>query len=199
MVTRIYLDENRVSAPLSFEYLMSQLFGSQTFHGFCNLQHSEKSWKGHLNRILRTIRKAIEANTTVADQYYRRRLAGMCEQGMEDIGDAPGTQRANLAMIECLVRLVFMLLGRMPSNFFRKHVTIRQDWRLSTYRTLVYTQTEAQKLRLIISLAEEGPYTDRFKDRNELFYKYVDDFRRDGRAFLRWFNKEYPDIYTELF
>ncbi len=191
--------KNKIHAPYEFEYILSRLFGNRTYNGFCNIGNRPAVWKRHISRVLKSLRKAVITNVKLSDRYQQRILTGICDNGLKTLKDAKTIHQINFALIICLVRLVFSLLGRMPNYYNRRLVTSRHDWDLSGHRTLIYVQNERQKANLIRSLSEEGPYVSRFSKSDELFHKYVGDYRGKPEAFVNWFKQNYPDIYVELF
>ncbi len=65
-----------VCVPLSFEYLMSALFGKDNYHGYVGTV--ERSvWKKDLRKIVKYIKKSIELSVD-ADQFHKNRLLSIC-------------------------------------------------------------------------------------------------------------------------
>lgn len=183
---------------LSFEYLLSHMFGKQSYHGFVGA-YSASEWKKHILKIIKAMQNAIVVNIDIADECHKRNLFEICRSATETIKKEKTKDMINLYTIEYLVRIIFELMGKMPDNWARKVVNRLCDWKLNKYRKIIYTQTKRQKVNLIVSLPNGSLYRRRFKDTNELFYKLVADLKGDSDKFLQWFKEKYPDLYLKLF
>ncbi len=192
------MEKETISVPISFEYLLTVLFGKQTYHGFVGV-HKVYNWKTHILKLFNAIRKSIIINITVTDEFHKNELLVISARAVEKIRQCKTKDEVNILAIEYLTRIIFELMGKMPNNWDKRIVNRLEYWKLDEFRKLGYTQTERQKLNLILSLPNRDQYSDRFSDKSELFYKYRVNFRSNNNKFIKWFKEKYKDIYVELF
>lgn len=192
------MEKESISVPISFEHLLTVLFGKQTYHGFVGV-HKVYDWKTHILKLFNAIRKSIIINITVTDEFHKNELLVISGRAVEQIRQCKTKDEVNILALEYLTRIIFELMGKMPNNWDKKIVNRMEYWKLDEFRKLAYTQTERQKLNLILSLPNRDQYSDRFSDKSELFYKYRVNFRSNNNRFIKWFKEKYKDIYVELF
>ena len=192
------MQKDTVNVPISFEYLLSSLFGKRRYHGFVGL-HTFKIWKKHIIKLIGAIQKSITVNVDSTDELNKKTLIRICERAIGEIKRAKRIENINMAMIECLTRLVFELMGGIPDHWDYKAVNRSEHWKLDHYRKLTYTQTTKQKACLILSLADKQPYGSQLPSYRDLGQKLWRDFRGNANEFVQWFKQNYPAVYTDVF
>ena len=193
------MQEERMYVPLTFEYLLSFLFGKRTYHGFV-AEHKISNWKKHMLKVTNGIRKAIIVNLDNCDEFHRKELLGLCERAEKEIKKAKRKDEVNSILIEFLIKMVFELMG-LPENWHRKVVNRLEDWRLNKYRKLVYTQTAQQKANLMLYLARryKTRYKGRLPEETDLCKMLRHEFKGDSRKFVEWFRNKCKNIYLDIF
>lgn len=187
-----------VFVPLSFEYLMSALFGKDNYHGYVG-EVSKSIWKKDLKKIVKYIKKSIELNVD-ADQCHKNRLISLCNELESKLSDANSTEQMSVIVIEKLIKLVFHFLGNMPDHWRGRSPYADRFWELDGHRRLTYTQTDEQKAYLIIYLVDiRKDYTLKIKGFNNLHAVFYRKFKSKAHHFIVWFKKMYPEIYCEIF
>jgi hypothetical protein len=168
------------------------------YHGYVGAV-SARTWKKDLAKTTRYISRAIELNART-DSFHRRELLETRERLVSQIEGSKTADQANLAVIESLVKLVFMLLGDMPDNWNQKSPYRDSFWRLEAHRSQHFSQSSAQKVRLLIDLVDRR---QRVKldlgDYGSLREAYVSCSGGNPEQFLEWFKREYPASYCEVF
>lgn len=179
-----------VYVPMSFEYLMSSLFGQQFYHGYVGYLRL-KRWKKDLIKILKTVRKTIEINIDT-DEFHKNELCSKCDLGIRKLKESKYKDQLDVNMVESLTRIVFMLIGDMPENSRKKSTANPKCWKLDQARKITYVQTLHQRVWLIMHRArirgEKNP------DYDELWEKHF-EYRGDKRRFIEWYKEAYPDKY----
>ena len=186
-----------VYVPLSYEYMMSFLFGNQQYHGHVG-SLSGSNWKKDLKKINKYIKKSININIK-SDSYHKSTLINLCDNLDEKLSQAKCLNEINVGVVESYVKLIFSLMGNFPNHWDRKAPYGNQFWDLNGHRTMSYSQTDEQKAYLIIHLVDikksiEIELMDH-KNMHEAFWS----FGSDPVKFMKWFKSEYPRVYCELF
>lgn len=186
-----------INIPISFEYLLSFLFGKQNYHGHCGF-HSFSTWKKEQLKLIKTIRKAVKINVD-SDIYHRNTILRSCDLAIQQIKNAKTKDAVNIAMIEYCVKIIFALLGNFPDNWDKRGTSNWQTWKLDTYRKLIYTSTLDNKANLILSLAGSDKYGEKIPNDRDLFMTRILEFAGDSEGFVNWFKHEYPRTYKDIF
>ena len=187
-----------VNVPISLEYLFSSLFGKAKYHGYVGAV-SARTWKKDLAKTAKYISKAIELNART-DAFHRRELLETCERLISHIEGAKTVDQANVAAVESLVRLVFMLLGDVPDHWNKKSPYRDSSWRLDAHRSHQFCQSSVQKVRLLIDLVDQrGCLKLDLGEYGSLLEAYVRCSGGSPDEFLEWFKREYPAAYCEVF
>ena len=201
------MERETINVPLSFEHLLTQLFG-QSFYNVSAGVHWSGVWKIYLSKLITAIENSILVNVDTCDTSHKKKLMLLCKGALKKIKEGKNKDELNIAAIESLTRIVFELMGQMPDNWtpqkLKGSVKCFKSWELDGHRKLTYTQTTHQKVMLILSSADSGAYTDRLPGQCELHDKFwhspkLGGFGGDSNKFIQWFKKEYQDIYLELF
>jgi hypothetical protein len=178
-----------------FEHILSYLFGKNRYHGFAGFCKGAR-WKTELIKVVRTIQRAVRINVDT-DDFHRRDIVDCCERTILALKSAQTLDEINTTMIGFAVRTIFMLLGRFPDNWDKKSVSNSKAWRLDEFRKLAYTRTLEQRARLILSLTDKYPYSDRLPKYRDLMRIRQTELKGDPEKFLEWFRKNYRDAYDE--
>lgn len=191
-------ETRKVYAPLSMEYLFSEIFGSQTYHDFVG-EHSFGKWKKEVLKLLKAIKKYILINLDTTDGLHKADLLMLCDQYEIDLKESKTIDQINLLAIEFLVKSNLMLMGMMPKHFFRNKVNRNEHYRLDRRRKVVYLQSNQQKVLTIFDLTDDYRYAGKLPEYNRLTSVFNKDYKRDSGKFIDWFKREYPEIYLEVF
>ena len=187
-----------IYVPISVEYLMSALFGKLNYHAYVG-GVGRATWKKDLRKVAKYIKKSIELNPNT-DAHHKSELLQTCDRLEKKVKEASTIDQINVATIEKLIRVVFLLLGNMPDHWRRRSPYADRFWELDGHRTLGYTQTDEQKAYLIINLVDIGKRYDirvkGYEDLHDVFYRR---FKGKASEFLGWFKKSYPETYCQIF
>lgn len=198
LVICLCLEQYHKQKRVRTQYLLSSLFGKRHYHGFVGL-HGFKIWKKHIIKLIGAIQKSITVNVDSPDEIYKKTFIRICERAIGEIKQAKRIENINMAMIECLTRLVFELMGGIPDHWDYKVVNRLEHWKIDGHRTLVYTQTAKQKACLLVSLADKRPYSSQLPRPRELNQKLWVDFAGNANEFILWFKQNYPTVYIDVF
>ena len=193
------MNGDTIGVPISFEYLLTRLFGKRSYHGFSDV-HSFKRWKKPIVKLFGAIRKTILINVDTTDMLHKSRLLRSCDEAISEITSAEVKviNQINVSAIEHLTEIVFELMGRMPDHRDYKVINRPEHWGLNTYRKLNYTQTNNQKASLIFDLVLEHQLYGKLNYK-ELWNKMYYDFDNNSDEFIKWFKQTYTDLYLQVF
>lgn len=187
-----------VYVPLSFEYLMSALFGKSHYHGYVG-SVSKKAWKKDLAKVAKYIRTSIELNVQT-DQHHKDTLRCVCEDLERKIKESSKVEQINVIVIENLIRLIFLLLGNLPDHWRYKSPYADRFWKLDGHRSITHLHSESQKAALIINLIDIKKRfsvpTNGYEDLHDVCFR---KFRGNAQAFVEWFKAEQPQVYCQIF
>ena len=181
-----------IDFPISFENLMSSLFGKTNFHGTTGYIPLE-NWKKYILRIFKALKTSICVNIDIADLAFRSKIISICDEAIIKLEEAENMDEINTITIERLVKLTFMLQGGLPNNWNKKSVNLPHNWKLNTFRKVVYLQTDKNKVDIILNTYKND------EDIGDLYNKLNRDYKRNYSRFLDWFKKEYPERYSDIF
>jgi len=186
-----------IYAPLSYEYMMSMLFGIARYHGYAGT-HTPADWKRDLRKLCKALRKAIRINIE-SDANHKNRLLSLCDRLDDDLAKAKTIDLMNVSYIETLTRVAFTLMGTFPNHWNRKAPHADRFWNLGGHRKLSYSQTDVQKAHLVVSLVDVQKLVHvelrEHKDMDEAFRSV----NYDPSRFIAWLKKEHPETYCEIF
>ncbi len=91
-------NKNSIDVPLSFEHMMSYLFGKKNYHGLVGAV-SNKCWKRDLVKINQYIKKSIDINVN-SDRLHRQILTQVCDRLDRKIRKAKIIDEMNVAFVE---------------------------------------------------------------------------------------------------
>jgi len=183
---------------LSLQFLFGELYG-QAGYQKAKWYHDAKTYASLLHRLVDTIMLTIDMNMARTDGYHRMQLLKECENAHKALKGLKTVDHLSESFLVFQTRLFFTLIGLMPKRLLSKSVrNIESNWQLDDYRTILWTQTNVQKLRLILSLCQRE-YVDRVLPIQELLKIKRTQCNDDPDKFLSWFKKQYPDIYLDIF
>ncbi len=188
--------ERGINVPLSFEHLLSLLFGKIFYHGFVGT-HTLGEWKKELIKLIKATERAIKFNID-KDDFHRNDMVNTCGRSVENLRSAKSFDEVNTFMLEFCMRIIFMLLGHIPDNWDKKSTSHINSWKLDKFRKLVYLRTPEHKANLILSLADKFGYSEHLPKERDLFRKRHFEFGGDTERFLHWFKNNYRDVYNEI-
>ena len=181
--------------PLSFELMLSSLFGNLSMHGYASMAKKFIEWKRMQIKLMKTIKKAISINVDT-DEFHRKEMLDICDIAIEKINQSQSIDEVNIKMLEYAIKMIFRLLGNMPHNSRRRNVGHQNIWKLDSYRKLTYTQTLDQKINLILKVIKSRKNTQ--PSCEQLLEKLWDDFKGDKSAFLNWYKETFKDDYIKI-
>lgn len=179
--------------PLGFEFFLKLLYGSQ-YHGYVG-EKSLPTWRKDMAKLIHTIRRTIRLNV-ISDRHHLITIDETCERAEAHIRSAKSIDDVSQETIQTLARLCFLLVGQMPNHYDSKSPYRDDNWILNQERRVQFVQTNAQKVNLILALAEQGF----FEGPMQAAKFRVKIHELGGCAeFLEWFRIEYAIEYSSLF
>jgi len=192
------LKDAYIKIPLSFEHLMSILFGEKNYHGHVGwVKKSE--YKKDLLKIIKYIKKTIEVNIE-SDRYHQNKLKSLLDLEKR-IKKYKNINDINIEIIEIFTIVIFELIGNLPGHLHCKHPYGDNYWKLGGFRKIIYLQSDSQKVNLIIYIVDvikkyKIDIPTKYYNLSE-FYSFK--FKSNPVVFLDWFKSEYPEFYCEIF
>ena len=192
------LKDAYIKIPLSFEHLMSILFGEKNYHGHVGwVKKSE--YKKDLLKIIKYIKKTIEVNIE-SDRYHQNKLKSLLDLEKR-IKKYKNINDINIEIIEIFTIVIFELIGNLPGHLHCKHPYGDNYWKLGGFRKIIYLQSDSQKVNLIIYIVDvikkyKIDIPTKYYNLSEL---YSFKFKSNPVVFLDWFKSEYPEFYCEIF
>ncbi|MHA1381465.1 MAG: hypothetical protein ACTSRG_24115 [Candidatus Helarchaeota archaeon] len=193
------LKDNYIKISLSFEHMMSYLFGEKNYHGHVGwIKKSE--WKKDLLKIIKYIKKTMKINIA-SDQYHKNKLSNLLNGLEERIKRNKKINDINVEMIEIFTIFIFELIGHFPDHLQCEQPYRDNFWKLDGFRKINYLQTDLQKANLIIYIVDvlkkyKITIPTKYYSLGEL---YSFKFKSNPVIFLNWFRSEYPEFYCEIF
>jgi len=190
--------EDLITTDLSFEYMLSFLFGKKRFHGYSG-HFSPRKWRQQIVLIFEVLERAVR-ETIRGDERHRQQIEKRCRAAVADLGRARSTGQVSVAAVEHLTYIAFLVIGEWPDNWNKSpnDAPRSKNWSLTHYRSLQYLRSYEQRVRQIISLADGEEFKRRLPSRNELYDQLHRTCKGNHRKFIAWFKREYGDIYLEL-
>lgn len=184
---------------LDTEHFLSFLFGKQSTHGLANGLLDEGTWRRYRRKVLRELRRYIDANVVCTDAIHRQRI----DIALTKIEEAEGIGEPLLreqAFVAGLVELCLVLLGGMPNHWERRVVNKAHHRRLDRQRTLTYAQSPEQRAHLIFDACQSGflPGMDRGAAPDVWDRYWAGVRQKDPAGFVRWFRRTHPERFAAL-
>lgn len=188
---------NKINLELSFEYLLSYLFGKTNFHSYTGLK-SLTEWSNRLIEIINFIEKSILYSIENIDTFHKKQITSLCERIKEDIKKPKSFNQTNHNAILGLFKLIFELIGQSPDNWELSKVNNRKHFELNEYRQLIYIQSDKQKYHYILKLSETF-LKGKLPSYKELVKVFSLNCNKDFSKFIKWFKSNYSSQYLEIF
>jgi len=138
------------AVPLKFA--LESLLGKEAWYRLKDTTNV-KVWRKELLRALRVCDAAIIGTIQVVDDNWVEEKAELLEKGTRDLEGAGTIENLFAAFSACLLQLNFHLIGQMP-NLRGRTENVRAipgNWRLNTYRSILYVQDKDQKRRALVA------------------------------------------------
>jgi hypothetical protein len=189
---KIFRHENNM--PL--ERIAVSLFGKK-YHK-CLDRVDIGFWKAFYLGTFEVLEKSIFASIGSIDKSHRLKIQEELSNGLEWMRRSKAKDELHGALIVTLLKLVFLLLGRLPHSGKGKRRSF------DTYRTLTYSQTEEQLSWLLQGYMQRHAtahgYGD-FFDADYAFYTWAKQNKRqrsDRSAYVEWVRLHFPDTYAKF-
>ncbi len=187
----------KMYAPMEFEYLLSYLFGKLNYHGYVGFKELNE-WKKINRKVMNTVRKAICINTDTSDEWHKRELLKRCDLALDGIKGARSKDELNGKFISDLVHIIFELMGGFPDHWKYKGTSNPKCWKLNRFRSVNYSQSDEQKFAIIDRIITQRIFKE-IPDSSKLWTVYAIDMKRNKTKFLKWFKHKYNDVYRKIF
>jgi len=124
-----------------------------------------KTWRRSLLKAMKVSEVAIASTVEVVDEDWRKAASSIIDHGRESVAASRSIREAFSAFAACYLQLSFHQLGFLPNRVGRagKVAAIPTNWRLNVYRSVQYTQTDQQKLRLLYA-KDHRPISQKLSD-----------------------------------
>ena len=189
----------KTDCTLSFVFYIHEILGASEYRRIKD-GYSHKTLRRTTLKTIKAIRYAVEENVKVIDTTHLRHIKSCIYSAEEKIKETKSENELFEVFIAFQGRLIFLLLGQAPKR--RENFTNRREsWRLDGYRTLIYTQNEEQKARLLDSYAQsyfvgEGRVFESITD--YLTFEYSPARTKNTKPFLTWLKSEHFSEYETL-
>ena len=176
--------------------LFNQIYGEEEYYNFKESASLVK-YKKQFSKLIITIKKSFLDSCKDTDKQHQLEVEKIVDNQLQKIKSNSNLEELYRSMMVFFPRLCFLLIGQIPQNSNSRLKDNRNNWKLTDFRKLEYTQTQEQKFELICSLLKN-------KDLEELdtykveFEKYQKT-KNSNERFIDWFHRTYPEIYMKLF
>jgi hypothetical protein len=191
------MKDKSVVIPIEFEYLLSHLFGKQNYHAITGTNNI-KFLKNTYTKIFKSIKRAVELNIISSDEVLIEDLVYICENSLLELKQKYTAELLNIKMSTYLTKIVFLLIGQFPSNWDKHKTNFKKEWILNRYRTINYTSDFQQRCFLILDNYNKHSNPSQHPKLNKLWDKLNYEFKNDYSKFVKWFKKNYFDIYKKI-
>ena len=186
-------EAERVSVELTFENMMSSLFGSHGHPGSAG-STSMHYWKKVLLQLFRTLKTAIAKNVN-GDDPYRNHLMQRCEDAVSAIKSSKFKDAIACDALRFGFELLFSLIGRFPNNRKKRQAHVAG---LAEHRTFSYVRTASQKARQITDAAHRNQLESSDPNFDTLMTKLKREFADDPERFLAWLRAEHRSLFDRF-
>ena len=183
-----------ISIPIEYEYLLSNLFGKSNYHAVTG-SGDIKFLKKTLFRLFKSLSRSVQLNVVSGDEILMSEIEMLCDNALSELKQNQTAELLMLKMISYLTRICFQLIGQYPNNWSKRSTNLNKEWKLDKYRNVVYTSNFQQKSFLILDNYSRFASSTTHPKVEVLWDKLNYDFNNDYLKFIKWFKKEYNDIY----
>ncbi|MBU9696707.1 hypothetical protein GU927_002495 [Rhodobacteraceae bacterium HSP-20] len=135
------------SDALNLKAAIEELLGADEWYRLKDTRSVAK-WKASFLRVMNSSEVAIRATIKITDCDQLESLRSIIDQGRHDVRKSASLIDAFSAFSATFLRLSFQQLGHMPNRKGRRTSTraIPAHWKLDTYRSVQYVQSDMQAL-----------------------------------------------------
>ena len=127
--------------------VIEQLFGRNAWYELKETT-SVSVWRHYLKRTVLALEIAIE-NTVHADELWHQEASELLKACEESLCSATTFDHLVSSFTATLLRLTFLQIGQIPENYRKDKVSLhKSNWKLDSYRTVIYAQKPTQRARL---------------------------------------------------
>jgi hypothetical protein len=133
-----------ISHHSAIKMAFEQTFGNQAWLDLKECT-SIASWKKYTTRLLCAMQIAIEETVQVRDDAWFKEICDHIKHGLQITRDANSVEELLSGLSAALIPIVFLQIGMFPKRSGSKKVSLARDnWRLDTFRTVQYVQSDRQ-------------------------------------------------------
>jgi len=124
-----------------------------------------KTWQRSLLKVMKASEVTIASTIEVVDQGWSKDAISIIDNGRKDVAESRCIREVFSAFAACYLQLSFHQLGFLPNRkgHAGKFAAIPTNWRLNVYRSVQYTQTDQQRLRLMYA-EDHRPVSEKSSD-----------------------------------
>lgn len=155
-------------------------------------------WRAFYLATFEVLDNSVFGSIGSIDKQHKQAIQEEISGGLEWMRRAKTKDALHGALIVTLLRLVFLLLGRLP-------YTARGKTRsLATFRTLTYSQTEEQLSWLLQGYIQRHARDHGFEDVFDADYTFLKWRRENGRqqtersAYVEWVRTHFPQTFSKF-
>lgn len=144
--------ENQYTKFLAFKGVVEDLFGSDAWYALKESNHIP-TWRDYCLKILKLLGLAIEDTVTVCDDDWKNQVSDILERGIDLLRDAKEIDEMISIVAASALQVSFLQIGLMPRlRGSNPKVSLRKGaWKLDTFRSVQYVQTDAQREQVFLS------------------------------------------------
>lgn|GEM_PF-3315499 len=146
------MTENQYTKFLTFKGVMEDIFGSDAWYALKE-SNDIPTWRKYCLNALKLLGLAIEDTVTICDASWKEQVKDILNPAIDSLGDAKEIDEMISVVAACTLQLSFLQIGLMPRRKGnRSKVSLRKgSWKLDTFRSVQYVQTDAQREQLFLS------------------------------------------------
>jgi len=177
--------------------LFNRIYGEPEYSNFKE-NATLDDYKNQFCKLIQTIKKSFNDTCINTDSYHKIEINSLIEAQITSLNKKKSIEEIFTSLIIFFPKLCFILIGQLPQNgSIKLHKDNRSSWKLDDYRQLEYRQNKTQKINLLQELLKNEKI-----DGVNSYKEEIDKFnstRQEKDCFLKWFCRNYPDKYFDLF
>lgn len=144
--------ENQYTKFLAFKGVVEDLFGSDAWYALKESNHIP-TWRDYCLKTLKLLGLAIEDTVTVCDDDWKNQVSDILERGIDLLRGAKEIDEMISIVAASALQVSFLQIGLMPRlRGSNPKVSLRKGaWKLDTFRSVQYVQTDAQREQVFLS------------------------------------------------
>lgn len=177
--------------------LFNQIYGYPELSNF-NENATLDDYKNQFCKLIQTIKKSFNETCIKTDNYHKFEINNLIKDQITSLKKKKSIEEIFTSLIIFFPKLCFIIIGQLPQNgSINLHKDNRHSWKLDDYRQLEYRQNKIQKVKLLYELLKNDKIEglNSYKEELEKF----ETTRQKDDCFLKWFCRNYPDKYFDLF